>query len=141
MSSYDLLIKGGFVIDGTENNAAPKKADIAIEGDCIKAIGDLPAINAKKTINVDGLCVCPGFIDVHSHSEFILLADGRAEGKICQGITTEINGNCGLSAAPLYGPALEQRERILDELNIKNRWNSFSEYFTLLDKKNLPPIL
>ncbi len=135
VSSYDFLIKGGFVIDGTRDNAAPKKADIAIEGDCIKAIGDISAITAKRTIHVDGLCVCPGFIDVHSHSEFILLADGRAEGKICQGITTEINGNCGLSAAPLYGPALEQRERTLDSLNIKERWNSFSEYFTLLDKR------
>lgn len=133
--SIDFLIKGGFIIDGTRGDTVPKKADIAIEGDCIKAIGNLSAINAKKVININGLYACPGFIDVHSHSEFILLADGRAEGKICQGITTEINGNCGLSAAPLYGPALEQRERDLKELNIKERWNNFLEYFTLLNKK------
>ncbi len=64
-----------------------------------------------------------------------MLSDGRAQGKICQGVTTEINGNCGLSAAPLYGEALEQREGDLRELNIKERWSSFQEYFMLLDKR------
>ena len=121
----DYLLKDGVVIDGTGRDAVPKRVDIAIEGDCIKAIGDISGIQAEKTIDVKGLCVCPGFIDVHSHSEFVLIADGRAEGKVCQGVTTEINGNCGLSAAPLYGDALEQREKTLDELHIKERWRTF----------------
>jgi N-acyl-D-amino-acid deacylase len=135
----DYLLKDGIVIDGTGRDAAQKKADIAIEGDRIKAVGNLSHIHAAKTISVKGLCVCPGFIDTHSHSEFILLADGRAEGKIYQGITTEINGNCGLSAAPLYGDALEQREKDLGELNIKDRWGTFSEYFTILEKRKFAP--
>lgn len=133
--SIDYLLKGGLVIDGASCDASPKQMDIAIEGDCIKEIGDLAHVHAENIINAAGLIVCPGFIDVHAHSEFLLLADGRAEGKISQGITTEINGNCGLSAAPLYGPALEQREGELDAVDIKDRWHTFSEYFTLLEKR------
>jgi N-acyl-D-amino-acid deacylase len=132
--SIDLLLKDGLVINGSENGV-PFKADVALENDLIKAVGDLSHVDAKKTINIKGLCVCPGFIDAHSHSEFTLLADGRAEGKINQGVTAEINGNCGMSAAPLYGDALEHRDRELEELGIKERWNTFDEYFALLEKK------
>lgn len=131
----DYLIKNGFIIDGSAIDSAPVKADIAIEGDRIREIGDLSYIRADIIIDAEGLCVSPGFIDAHAHSEFTLLADGRAEGKIRQGVTTEINGNCGLSAAPLSGPALEQREKELEELDIKERWNTFPEYFALLEKK------
>ncbi|GBD96090.1 MAG TPA: D-aminoacylase [Nitrospirae bacterium] len=137
--SIDYLLKDGFVIDGSADDTLPKKADIAIEGDCIKEIGNFSHARANKTINLNGLVVCPGFIDVHAHSEFLLLADGRAQGKISQGITTEINGNCGLSAAPLFGPALEQREHELDEMDIKERWRTFSEYFRLLEKRKFAP--
>jgi len=115
--AIDYLLKNGMVLDGT--GVEPVRADVAVEGSCIKAIGDLSCVDATRTIDLKGLCVCPGFIDAHAHSEFILLADGRAEGKVSQGITTEINGNCGMSAAPLYGPAVEQRESDLKQLDIK----------------------
>lgn len=131
----DFLIKNGVIIDGSGYDSIPFEADIAIEGNYIKEIGDLSHNREGTIIDAKGLCVCPGFIDSHAHSEFTLLADGRAEGKICQGITTEINGNCGLSAAPLYGDAFEQRERELDELDIKERWNTFPEYFRLLERR------
>ena len=129
----DYLLKGGSVIDGSGTEI--RQADIAVEGDRIAAVGDLSGIRADRTLSIRGLIACPGFIDVHAHSEFTLLADGRAEGKVCQGITTEINGNCGMSAAPLYGPALEQREKDLSDLHIKERWNTFEEYFALLEKR------
>lgn len=129
------LIRGGLIIDGSESNSEPRRADIALEGDRIRAIGDLSGVEAERTIDASGCYVCPGFIDTHSHSEFSLLADGRAEGKICQGITTEINGNCGLSAAPLYGQALEQRKSELREFGIKERWNNLAEYLSILDKR------
>lgn len=132
---FDFLIKGGFIIDGIRDDTVSRGEDIGIKRDCIKAVGNLSGVSAERVVDVRGLCVCPGFIDTHSHSEFTLLADGRAQGKIYQGITTEINGNCGLSAAPLYGSALEQRIEELKELNIKERWNSLSEYFTILSKK------
>ncbi len=135
--SIDYLIRGGTVIDGSSGDASFQKVDLAIEGECIKDMGKLNHVSAERTLSVDGLIVCPGFIDVHAHSEFSLLADGRGEGKIAQGITTEINGNCGLSAAPLYGPALEQREGELYELGIKERWNTFSEYFALLEGRGI----
>jgi N-acyl-D-amino-acid deacylase len=123
------------LIDGT--GAGPVRADIALEGDRIRAVGDLSAIRAEKTVSIRGLCACPGFIDVHSHSDFTLLADGRAEGKICQGVTTEINGNCGMSAAPLTGAAYEQRKKELEDLDIHERWRTFPEYFSLLEKRKM----
>jgi N-acyl-D-amino-acid deacylase len=128
----DWLLKGGFVLDGSGPASRPVRADVAISGDRICAIGTVDNPEAGKTVDVRGMYVCPGFIDAHAHSEFTLLADGRAEGKICQGVTTEINGNCGMSAAPLYGAALEKREDELNALGIKERWSDFSGYFRLL---------
>jgi len=133
--NIDFLLKDGHIIAGGNRDDAPVRADVAVGGDRIRAVGDLSGTRAKKTISIKGMHICPGFIDVHSHSEFTLLADGRAEGKICQGITTEINGNCGLSAAPLYEAALEQREKDLEELGIRERWNTFPEYYSLLEKR------
>ncbi|HEW80997.1 MAG TPA: D-aminoacylase, partial [Nitrospirae bacterium] len=133
--AIDYLLKNGMVVDGTGRE--PVRADVAVEGSRIKDVDDLSGAGATRTIDIEGLCVCPGFIDTHAHSEFVLLADGRAEGKVSQGITTEINGNCGMSAAPLYGPALEQRESDLEQLHIKERWNTFPEYFEILKKKKI----
>jgi N-acyl-D-amino-acid deacylase len=81
------------------------------------------------------MAVSPGFIDTHGHSEFTLLADPSAEGKVWQGITTEINGNCGLSAAPLYGEAFVHREEDLKEYDIPERWSSLSEYLGILSSR------
>lgn len=133
--SINFLVKNGIVFQHGDHSAAFRKADIAVEGDRIKAIGDLSGIKANKIIDAEGLYISPGFIDTHAHSEFSLLADGRAEGKISQGVTTEINGNCGLSAAPLYGEALERREAELNALGIKERWHTFDEYFDILSKR------
>jgi N-acyl-D-amino-acid deacylase len=129
------LIKGGLVLDGSSADAAPVYSDIAIAKDRIHAVGDLEHIKAERTITAEGLCICPGFIDTHAHSDFMLLADARAEGKLFQGVTTEINGNCGLSAAPLHGEAMEQREREIKELGIEERWATFAEYFAILKSR------
>jgi N-acyl-D-amino-acid deacylase len=138
----DLLIKNGLVFDGTCSE--PFKANVGISFDkivfvdcSIKGNGSRVRIKPDKVINAEGLSVAPGFIDTHAHSDFTLLADPRAEGKICQGITTEINGNCGLSAAPLYGEALHQREEDFKELGISERWSTFDEYFQILEKKGM----
>jgi len=133
----DILIKGGLIFNGT--GSEPFEADLGISGDKIAFISKKSRIlqMAKRVIEADGLAVAPGFIDTHSHSEFTLLADPRAEGKIFQGITTEINGNCGLSAAPLYGEALKQREEDLIEFSIYKRWSTFEEYFEILRKRGI----
>lgn len=125
----DILLKGGTVYDGS--GLRPFAADIGISGDTIVSIG--AGRDAAGIIDLGGLCVSPGFIDVHGHSEFTLLSEPTAEGKVFQGITTEINGNCGLSAAPFLGDAATQREEDLREYGITSRWYSFEEYFSLLE--------
>ncbi len=130
----DYLIKNGSVIDGS--GSGPEMLNVGITGESIGFLGtDEPP--AMTVIDASGLVVAPGFIDTHAHSEFTLLADGRAEGKLSQGTTTEINGNCGLSAAPLFGEALERREADLKEFDIRERWSTFGEYFEILQKKGI----
>lgn len=131
----DILIKGGTVYDGSL--ASPHAKDIAISGDIISAIGSFNRDEAAKVIDAKGLIVAPGFIDTHAHSDFTILADPRAVGKVSQGVTTEINGNCGMSAAPLLKKAFERRQDDLKELGIPERWNTFDEYFTLLEKRGI----
>ncbi|MGQ9571123.1 MAG: N-acyl-D-amino-acid deacylase family protein [Thermodesulfovibrionales bacterium] len=133
----DILIKNGFICNGTL--CKPFEANIGISEDKIVYIDRSSKFfpNADRIIDARGLIVAPGFIDTHSHSDFTILADPRAEGKICQGITTEINGNCGLSAAPLCNDALYQRLDELAELSIKERWSTFEEYFNILEKRRI----
>lgn len=128
---WDLLFKNGLVYDG--RGKAAIEGDVAVEGDRIAAVGELGASSAQKTIDVRGRAICPGFIDTHTHSEFTLLADPRAEGKIRQGVTTEISGNCGLSGGPLLGAYAERRETDLREFDIRERWESLGEFLRLLE--------
>jgi N-acyl-D-aspartate/D-glutamate deacylase len=88
---YDLVITGGQIVDGTGNPWF--YGDVAIRGDRIVALGKLPAGAASnRTIDARGRIVAPGFIDMHSHSDWVLLEDGTAQGKIRQGVTTEVLG-------------------------------------------------
>jgi N-acyl-D-aspartate/D-glutamate deacylase len=100
-AAVDLVITGGTVIDGT--GAPSRRADVGIGGDRIVAIGDLSHVEAgsAQRIEAGGSIVAPGFVDIHSHSDLTLLSDGRARSKVAQGVTTEINGNCGMSPYPL----------------------------------------
>lgn len=100
---FDVVIRQGTVVDGT--GAAAYVADVAVQGERIAAIGDLAQADARVTIPAQGAIVCPGFIDVHSHSDTYLLIEPDAPSKLSQGITTEINGQCGGSAAPRLGGA------------------------------------
>ncbi len=98
---FDIKIEKGLVFDGTGNDSIP--CDIGINNSLITKMGDLSSETAEKTIDASGCIVCPGFIDTHSHSDVYLLIEPSAASKIYQGITTEICGNCGASAAPLNG--------------------------------------
>lgn len=97
--SLDLLISGGWVVDGTGN--PPYPADVAIAGDRIVEVGRLPGARAERVIDATGCHVTPGFIDAHSHSDWTLLSNPTAESAVRQGVTTEIVGNCGVSLAPV----------------------------------------
>src|SRR5260370_24128386 len=94
---YDVILKGGWIVDGSGN---PRyRGDVAIRGDCIAAAGFLGAAAARETLDVSGLVVAPGFIDMMGQSEINVLIDNRVLSKITQGITTEVTGEGG-SVAP-----------------------------------------
>lgn len=126
----DLFIENAFIFDGLGNS--PFKANIGIQKDKIIYIGK-EKFRATKKINAKELVLTPGFIDTHSHSDFTILADPNAEGKITQGITTEINGNCGISGFPMLGEAFERRLPELKSLGL-SPWNTCQEYIKLLKK-------
>ena len=96
---YDSLLLGGWVVDGTGNPA--RRADVAIQGDRIAAVGCLRTAQAKRVFDVTGKLICPGFIDAHSHTDVTVEANAYFESTIRQGITTEVVGNCGDSTAPV----------------------------------------
>ena len=100
---HDVIIKNGRIIGGTGSAAFP--ADIVIDNGLIADISPLQEttadINANEVIDATGLILCPGFIDMHTHSDFTLLLEPKAESKIRQGVTTEVTGNCGGSPAPM----------------------------------------
>ena len=124
----DLVIRGGHVIDGTGRDG--RDADVSLRDGRIVAIGPRGAGTAHRTIDARGQVVAPGLIDIHAHSDFTLPLAPRAESKIRQGVTTEVVGNCGFSAAP----ALPGRAAVLAEYlassapGLAFRDTSFGEY-------------
>jgi N-acyl-D-amino-acid deacylase len=130
---FDILIKDARIVDGSGGPSF--EGSIGIKGERIAAVGDIPESQAATVFQANGLAVSPGFIDIHAHSEFTLLADPRGEGKVMQGVTTEVSGNCGLSAAPLYNEAFERRKGDLEELGLELSWNDLREYKKALAKK------
>lgn len=127
----DLLIKNGIVIDGT---GAPRyRSDVAISEGKIVAVGLNLTIEASTVVDVNGSCVAPGFIDVHTHDDRLVLADRSMRPKVSQGVTTVITGNCGISLAPLG------RTNPVPPLNLvaddsELRFKSFADYFEALEK-------
>jgi N-acyl-D-amino-acid deacylase len=96
---YDIVIKNGLVIDGTGTDGS--KLDVGINGEKIVALGRLEAKLAKEVIDAAGMVVCPGFIDMHSHSDLVVFNKPGMEPKLRQGITTEVLGQDGLSVTPV----------------------------------------
>lgn len=132
---YDLLIKDARIIDGSRKPSFI--GSVGIRGEKIAAVGDISESEAPDVFHANGLAVSPGFIDIHSHSEFTLLADPRGEGKLMQGVTTEVSGNCGLSAGPLYEDYFERRKGDLSELGLELTWHSLGEFFGILENRGL----
>lgn len=127
----DLLIRGGVLYDGT--GAPGVVGDLAITGDRIEVVGNTANLEAAETIDATGLAVCPGFIDVHSHSDHTLIVGPEAESKVLQGVTTEIVGNCGFSGAPLSEKNIDQRKQNLVAFKLEPDWQTFGAFLDRLD--------
>lgn len=131
----DVVIAGGSIIDGIGNR--PLQANIAISKGRIVEIGDINA-RAKTVLDATGLVVSPGFVDLHTHSDFTLAANGRAESQVHQGVTTEVVGQCGFSCAPASSESdlkMMAFGYIHDAVDFD--WRTFAEYLEHLDKIKL----
>jgi N-acyl-D-amino-acid deacylase len=128
----DVAIRGGRVVDGTGAPARP--ADVGIQGDRIVELGAFEA-DARRTIDATGLLVCPGFIDMHTHSDVRVLADRPHAAKVCQGVTLELCGQDGLSYAPVDDVTLPQLQAQLRGWNgdFECTWRSVGEYLDAVD--------
>ena len=128
----DLVIRGGKVIDGTGKPAV--RADVVISGSSVVSVGDASEVKGNLEWDASGKVVCPGFIDIHSHADFSLMADRRNEGAIRQGITTVVTGNCGHGPAPANDMDLAKRNTagFSESWDVDFSWGSFSEYMDAL---------
>lgn len=137
---YDLIIKNGFIVDGSGNPGY--RADLAVVGDEIKKIATTIEAEAVKIVDAEGKTVVPGFIDPHVHEELVVLENGLFEDFLRQGVTTIVNGNCGHSVTPgesknvfeyMYKNGLVSTEA--KEYYAEHKWSSFSEYIDLVKQK------
>ncbi len=127
------VIKNGFVVDGSGESGF--FADIEITGDKINRISKT-GITSDNVIDASGMTVSPGFIDIHSHSDYHILLNPYAESKVRQGVTTEVNGNCGYSIAPVDGIIKQEREQqYYDSYKLNLHIKSLSDYIQRVEKQ------
>lgn len=134
---FDTLIRGGTVYDGTGGDA--RMLDIGIASGKVAAMGDLQAATARHAVDATGLAVTPGFIDLHTHSDFTLVVDGRAQSQVHQGVTTEVIGQCGISCAPLRerGSSSDMSAGFSADAARGKQWRTFGEYLDVLEQGTL----
>jgi len=141
----DLVIRNGRILDGT--GAPERRGDIAVANGRIHAVADrLESLEAKETIDAQGLVVAPGLVDIHSHGDLVLAWPSEkrlslVEGRLAQGITTEVIGNCGLGASPLFGHGKELLPQIngwMSPASFDWSWSDLDSYFSHLERAGLP---
>ncbi|MBU1361841.1 MAG: amidohydrolase family protein [Gammaproteobacteria bacterium] len=134
---FDIVLSNGTVYDGS--GADGLRADVAVKDGRIAAIGLLADAQAAERVDVSGLAVAPGFVDLHTHSDFTLVVNGAAESQVHQGVTTEVIGQCGFSCAPLRSsgdlPVLASGYGI--GVRERRRWRTFAEYLDVLQSTPL----
>jgi N-acyl-D-amino-acid deacylase len=135
MTDFDLVLTNGRILDGCGNPWF--WGDLAVQARRIAAIGPVGSLHGKKTLDVGGNYVAPGFIDIHTHSDLSILVNRRAESAIRQGVTTHVLGNCGMSPAPLSEAHLEDMcsywGRIAYQPEVTWAWRSFADYLATLE--------
>lgn len=127
----DLVLRNGMIVDGSGNPWF--KGDVAVRGDRIVAVGRVPPGPARREIDAQGLVIAPGFIDMHSHSDFLLFEDGQAQSKIRQGVTTEVLGE-GTSAGPYQGKLTPRAVTILGK---ESRWTTLGGYLDAVERAGI----
>ncbi|MFQ6110153.1 MAG: amidohydrolase family protein [Candidatus Aminicenantales bacterium] len=133
---FDLIIKNGYVFDGLEDEAL--EADIGIIGNFIREIGKISVAKGKSIIDAKGLVVCPGFIDVHDHTDVELLVNPKAESAVRQGTTTLVSGNCGSSPFPIPEAVFEEmKENLEEQFQIELNWTDINGFFSRLEEKGV----
>jgi N-acyl-D-amino-acid deacylase len=132
--SYDLVLRGGTVYDGSGKPGVV--ADVGVRGDRVAAVGDLSAANAKTTLEVHGKVVAPGFINVLAHSEESLIADGRSQGEIREGVTLEIMGEGG-SMGPLNEKMKTEAFEQESDIKYPIDWTTLGEYLEGLERRGI----
>jgi N-acyl-D-amino-acid deacylase len=135
---FDVLVKGGTIIDGTGNIGF--KGDVAVEKDRLKIlVGDTSSVTATNTIDASGCIVAPGFIDVHTHSDLIALSEPLNEPKIMQGVCTDMLGLDGMGYAPLSKKNMEMMLRYWSGVSgypkLDYNWSSVAEYLQQFNHK------
>ena len=142
---YDLVIKNGMILDGSGNPWY--YSDLGVKGDLIQKIGEIE-YGGRRNIDATGHVISPGFIDIHSHSDLPVLIDPLAQSKIRQGVTTEVIGQCGNSAAPMNLEVREYREKYYTSrvpVGFEYDWTSMDSYLKRLDRQgialNIAPVI
>lgn len=133
---YSVIIANGTVYDGT--GAPGRRADVGIVDDRVAAVGDLRGATATVRVDAGGLAVAPGFINMLSWSTESLLVDGRSQGEIRQGVTTQVMGE-GDSMGPLTGEMRRRRLEAQGDLRFDIPWTSLGDYLRHLEKKGVAP--
>lgn len=128
---FDLLLVNGRIVDGTGNPWY--RADVGLKGERIDSIGLLGSEDAKRRIDLDGLVLSPGFIDIHTHSDLTPFVAPEADSHVYQGVTTDVIGNCGGSQAPMSDYLKERQRPMAEEYGIEFDWNTFGEYLAKLE--------
>lgn len=134
--TFDTILEKGTIYDGTGGPA--RVADVGIVDGVIDTIGHLAEASCRQRIDIEGRVLSPGFIDLHTHSDFTLIVNGKAESQVHQGVTTEVVGQCGHSVAPLrHRDDIARRAIGYQEGAHGEGWKSFGEYLDALEKKPL----
>lgn len=133
---FDVVLRGGVIVDGTGSD--PYSADIGIRSGRIACIGDLANVDARDSVDVSDRYVTPGFIDLHTHSDFTLIVDSHADSQVHQGVTTEVVGQCGYSCAPVQSTG-DIKSLSIGHCEIEHApdWHSFGDYLDRLDASPL----
>ena len=133
---FDVIVRNGTVYDGT--GAAGRRVDVGVRGDRIAAVGDLSRASATAVVDATGLAVAPGFINMLSWATESLLVDGRSQGDIRQGVTTEIFGE-GSSMGPVNEAMKKRAYEQMGDIKYQITWNSLAEYLQELERRGVSP--